>query len=283
MRILITGADGQLGRELQQVLGDHSLQLATRPDFDLLSPQVGEQILAASPEVIIHAAAYTAVDDAEREPERAMAVNANGTERVARAAAKIGARLIYLSTDYVFDGTKSAPYEEADLPNPLNVYGRSKLEGERRALAGCPRTLVVRTSWLYGKHGKNFVLTILKLAAQQPELRVVADQRGCPTHAGDLANAIARLLRMDLRGIIHAAGTGDCTWYEFACTIVGRMGLTTVVRAITTAEAGRAAPRPAYTVLATRKLARLGAALPHWREALDRFLQECHPLSPAEV
>ena len=277
MRILITGANGQLGRELQRALKDHTLLLGSWPEFDVLKGEVEKQTLEAEAEVVIHTAAYTDVDGAERDPETAMAINAEGTERVARAAAKSGSRLMYLSTDYVFDGKKSAPYGEKDEPNPLNAYGRSKLEGERRALASCPNTLVVRTAWMYSRHGKNFVKTVMQLARAQPELRVVADQRGCPTHAGDLAEAMARMLSLNLRGVIHATGGGNCTWHEFACAIVSLMGVPVTVHPITTAEAKRAAPRPAYAVLANRRLAKAGIVLPHWKDALVRFLSSTKP------
>jgi dTDP-4-dehydrorhamnose reductase len=188
MRILITGANGQLGFDLQCTLASHELVLMDLPAFDLTKPSGEEQVARAQPDVVIHAAAYTDVDGAEHQPDLAMAVNAQGTEWVARGAARVRARLIYISTDYVFDGLKRTPYLESDLTNPLNLYGKSKLEGERRALADCPNALVVRTSWLYGSHGKNFVKTMMRLAIEQPELRVVADQRGCPTNAADLAH-----------------------------------------------------------------------------------------------
>ncbi|TLY28876.1 MAG: dTDP-4-dehydrorhamnose reductase [Nitrospirae bacterium] len=274
MRILITGADGQLGRDLQLVLKGHTLIRAVWPEFDLLNTDVEKQVLAPRPDAVFHLAAYTDVDGAEREPSKAMAVNAEGTERVARAVDKAGARLIYLSTDYVFDGRKASPYVETDEPNPLNAYGRSKLEGERRALACCPSTLVVRSAWLYGVHGKNFVNTITRLASEQSALRVVADQRGCPTYAGDLAMALARMLDTDLRGVVHATGAGDCTWYEFACAIVSLMGSRVPVYPITTAEAGRAALRPSYSVLANVTLAKAGITLSHWKEALTRYMSE---------
>ncbi len=272
MRILITGAGGQLGSELQQVLAKEDVLAWDHPQFDLLSADVEDRVRLASPDVVIHAAAYTDVDGAEREPDRAMAVNAKGTEQVARGAAAAKARLIYISTDYVFDGIKSAPYVESDPPNPLSVYGKSKWEGERRALSCCANTLVVRTSWLYGATGKNFVKTILRLAREQRELRVVADQRGCPTNAHDLAAALGRILELDLRGIAHAAGTGDCTWQEFACEIVSLAGLTTPVLPITTAQAGRLAKRPANSVLANCVLKRFGIVLPHWKETLANSL-----------
>jgi len=274
MRILITGADGQLGRELRLVLNKHRLVLGVWPEFDLLKDDVERCVREADPDVIIHAAAYTNVERAEQEPDMAMAVNAEGTERVARAASKVGARLICLSTDYVFDGRKGTPYQETDKPNPLNAYGRSKLEGERRAVASCPNTLIVRTAWLYGVHGNNFVKTIMQRAVEQSELRVVADQRGCPTHAGDLAAALARVIETDVRGVAHATGAGDCSWYEFACAIVSLMGASVAVSPITTGESGSAVRRPPYSVLANQVLARVGITMPHWNGALTRFVHE---------
>ncbi|MGQ0811816.1 MAG: dTDP-4-dehydrorhamnose reductase, partial [Nitrospiraceae bacterium] len=277
---LITGADGQLGHELRRVLTSHELISCIWPDFDLLKPDVEQRILDARPEVVIHAAAYTNVDQAESQPDLAMAVNAEGTEKVARAATKTGARLFYVSTDYVFDGMKRLPYVESDMPNPMNVYGTSKLEGERRALACCPETLVIRTAWLYGAQGHNFVKTIMRLATEQPALRVVADQRGCPTHASDLAHAISRLLTTDLKGVVHATGMGDCTWHEFAQAIVGLMRTSVKVEAITTEEAGRPARRPAYSVMAHLRLSHVGIAMPDWKEALTRFVRDMYPVTP---
>jgi dTDP-4-dehydrorhamnose reductase len=274
VRIVITGANGQLGYELQQVLRDHQLTLLDMPAFDLTKPGVEAAIAAARPDVVIHAAAYTDVDGAEREPERAMAINAAGTERVAKGAATAGARLLYLSTDYVFDGRQGVPYRETDEPHPVNLYGRSKLEGERRSLTRCPNTLVIRTAWLYGAHGKNFAKTIMRLASEQPDLCVVSDQRGSPTHAGDLASAIKQVLGTNLKGIVHAAGAGDCTWYEFACEIVSLTGSPARVQTISTAESKRPAQRPLYTVLANHVLADAGIHLPHWKDALGRFLDQ---------
>jgi dTDP-4-dehydrorhamnose reductase len=279
MRILITGANGQLGRELQPVLHDHQLTLLDVPRFDLTKQGVEETIAAAKPHVVVHAAAYTDVDGAEREPERAMTVNAGGTERVAKGAATVGARLLYLSTDYVFDGCQGVPYRETDQPNPLNVYGRSKYEGEQRALAHCPNTLVIRTAWLYGSHGKNFVKTIMRLASEKPELHVVSDQRGSPTHAGDLAIALRKLIELNTSNFesrtLHLTGSGDCTWYEFAREIVSLMGSSVRVQPISTAESKRAAQRPLYAVLSNRVLADAGISLPHWKDALKRFISEC--------
>lgn len=280
MRILITGAQGQLGSALQQALSGEDLILKDLPAFDLTQPDSESQIVAARPSVILHVGAYTNVDGAEREPDRALLVNAQGTTMVARAAAMLNARLIYLSTDYVFDGTKSTPYREEDMPHPVNVYGQSKREGEIAASVGCPNTLVVRTAWLYGHAGNNFVKTIMRLAAEKPFLDVVGDQRGCPTNADDLALALKDLLKSDLRGICHVTNTGDCTWHEFAEAIVNRMDLSIPVRPITTAQAGRLARRPAYSVLAPGRLATVRALLPHWQDALARFMKEApHPAS----
>ena len=273
MRILITGANGQLGCDLQRTLVSHELILMDLPTFDLTKSLCEEQVASAQPDLVIHAAAYTDVDGAEHQPDLAMAVNAQGTEWVARGTTRAKARLIYISTDYVFDGLKKTPYLENDLANPLNQYGKSKLEGERRALDLCPNSLVVRTSWLYGAHGKNFVKTMMRLAVEQPELRVVADQRGCPTNAADLAQALAQMLRVNIRGIVHATGTGDCTWYELASAIVSATGRETPVHPITTAEAGRRAARPSYSVLANSVLKQSGITLPHWRDSLVQFVK----------
>lgn len=273
MRILITGAEGQLGHALQHALSGEDLILKDLPEFDLTRSDSESQIVAAHPSVILHVGAYTNVDGAEREPDRALAVNAQGTTVVARAAATLNARLIYVSTDYVFDGTQTTPYHEEDVPHPVNVYGQSKRAGEIAALTGCPNTLVVRTAWLYGHAGNNFVKTIMRLAGEKPFLDVVADQRGCPTNADDLALAVKDLFTSDLRGICHVTNTGDCTWHEFAEAIVSLMGLSTPVRPITTAQAGRLARRPPYSVLAQGRLGMVRALLPHWEGALARFMK----------
>jgi dTDP-4-dehydrorhamnose reductase len=279
MRILITGAQGQLGYALQQALSGEDLVLKDLPEFDLTQSDSESQIVAARPSVILHVGAYSNVDEAEREPERALAVNARGTTFVARAAATLNARLIYMSTDYVFDGTKSTPYQEEVFLNQINVYGQSKREGEVAALTGCPNTLVVRTAWLYGHAGNNFVKTIMRLAGEKLFLEVVEDQRSCPTNADDLALALKDLLTSDLRGICHVTNTGDCTWHEFAEAIVRRMDLSTPVRPITTAQAGRLARRPAYSVLAPGRLGTVRALLPHWQDALIRFMRHAPRLT----
>jgi dTDP-4-dehydrorhamnose reductase len=281
MRILITGANGQLGSALQQALAGEELILKDLPDFDLTNPACEEQILAARPDVILHVGAYTNVDGAEREPDRAGAVNVQGTVFVARAAEALQARLVYVSTDYVFDGMKSSPYTEQDSPNPINVYGASKYGGERAVLELCRNALVIRTAWLYGTTGHNFVKAIMRLAVEKSFLEVVADQRGCPTYADDLARAMKKLLASEVRGLCHVTNRGDCTWHEFAEAIVRQMGLSTVVRPITTAQAGRLAKRPAYSVLSLDRYAGICEPLPHWQDALVRFMKCMPHLAPA--
>jgi len=273
VRIVITGAQGQLGTDLQQALRRHQLTLLDLPTFDLTNPDCGRVIVEAVPEVVIHAGAHTDVDGAERNPALAMAVNAEGTERVARAAAQVGARLIYISTDYVFDGRGTRPYVETDQTNPISAYGESKRAGEQRALACCENTLIVRTAWLYGRHGKNFVKTMLQMAAERPCLKVVADQRGCPTFAEDLADMIGKLVAHPAQGVLHVTNEGDCTWHEFATEIVRLSGYRVPVEPITTADMPRPAMRPAYSVLSADRLHHLGFSMPTWEDGLQRFMK----------
>lgn len=273
MRIVITGAQGQLGTDLQQVLRGHQLALLDLPTFDLTHEDCGRLIVDAAPDAVIHAGAHTDVDGAERNPGLAMAINADGTERVARAAAQAGARLIYISTDYVFDGRGTRPYVETDRTNPVSAYGASKCAGEERALSCCDNTLVVRTAWLYGLRGKNFVKTMLQLAAERPCLKVVADQHGCPTFAEDLARMIGQLVTHPVRGILHVTNEGYCSWHEFATEIVRLSGHRVPVEAITTADMPRPAKRPAYSVLSVDRLHHLGFRMPTWQDGLARFLR----------
>lgn len=281
MRIVITGAQGQLGTDLRQVLQGHQLTLLDLPTFDLTHQDCGRVIVEAAPEVVIHAGAHTDVDGAERNPALALAVNAEGTERVARAAALVGARLIYISTDYVFDGRGTRPYVETDPTNPVSAYGESKRAGEQRALACCENTLVVRTAWLYGLHGRNFVKTMLQLASERPCLKVVADQRGCPTFSGDLAGMIGKLLAHPAQGVLHVTNAGNCTWHEFATEIVRLSGRPVPVEAITTADMPRPAKRPAYSVLSADRLHYLGFTMPSWQDGLQRFMKALPAVSSA--
>lgn len=272
MRILITGANGQLGKELARVFSSDTILPFDLPGFDLAGHDVAEQIVAAQPDLIVHAGAYTDVDGAEREPDRAMAINAAGTERVAQAACEANARLIYISTDYVFSGLKQSPYDEQDAPSPINAYGLSKWRGEQAVQRSGARSLIIRTAWLFGVSGKNFVKSIMQAAHAQSALKVVADQRGCPTHAADLADVIRTMGLEKVEGILHVTNRGDCSWHEFACAIVRAMGVDIPVVPISTEMAGRLARRPAYSVLGYDRLASMGIALPSWEEAVTRVV-----------
>src|SRR5208282_5750758 len=206
--------------------------------------------------------------------ELAFAVNRDGAVNVATAAKEVGARLVFLSSDYVFDGKKTTPYETADPRNPQSVYGRTKAEAEIKLQELIPDCCIARTSWLFGTGGKCFPDTILKLAASRPALDVVNDQRGCPTYSTDLARAIIQLCRKNASGIVHATNSGNCTWFEFAQKIVRSVGLVTEVRPVSSQQMARPAPRPAYSVLSPRSLQRYGIAMPAWQDALSRYLQD---------
>jgi dTDP-4-dehydrorhamnose reductase len=247
---LITGAGGQLGRALAETFP--AARALSRPDWDVTFPWGGER-----PELVLHAAAWTDVDGAEDDPQEAAAVNVGGTQNVS----DLGAPLVFFSTDYVFDGSKREPYLESDAPAPLGVYGRTKLLGE--AAAGA-ESWIVRSSWLFGSTGHNFLRTMLRLGADREEVAVVDDQRGCPTYVGHLAAAIRTLVERP-HGVYHVAAEGDCTWADFAEAIFEEVGLDCRVRRITAAEFAAKAPRPAYSVLRSEKGA---PELPHWREGL---------------
>lgn len=234
----------------------------TRADWDVELPPP----LQAPVDLVLHTAAWTDVDGAEDDPQEAAAVNVGGTQH----AAELGAPLVAYSTDYVFDGRKRTPYVESDGPNPLGAYGRTKLHGE--AAAG-EEAWIVRSSWLFGPTGKNFVRTMLRLGAERDEVAVVGDQRGCPTYVGHLAEATRELVATDRgRGVWHLAAAGDCTWAEFAAAIFEEAGLDCRVRPITTAEYGARAPRPAYSVLRSERAD--APVLPHWRDGLRACLAQ---------
>ncbi|MBH0182414.1 MAG: dTDP-4-dehydrorhamnose reductase [Nitrospira sp.] len=273
---MLTGSGGQLGRDLCRMLATETIIPKDLPDFDLTRQEIEAQIHDAKPDVIIHAGAYTDVDGSEHKPDMAMAVNRDGTARVARAAARAGARLIYVSTDYVFDGAAAVPYTEQDAPNPINAYGMSKYMGEQAVLASGADALVIRTAWLYGHHGKNFVKSIMSAAGREPALRVVSDQRGCPTFAEDLASALIALMGKHVSGVIHVTNRGNCTWHEFAEAIVREMGLAVPVAPISTEEAGRVAKRPRFSVLSQDRLLSLGIMMPEWRRSLAQFVTTAH-------
>jgi dTDP-4-dehydrorhamnose reductase len=220
------------------------------------------------------AAAYTDVDGCESHRELAFSVNRDGAVNVAEAAQQAGAKLIFLSSDYVFDGKKTSPYEVGDIRNPQSVYGHSKAEAEIKLLEILPHCCIARTSWVFGAGGRCFPDTILRLAASRPALDVVNDQRGCPTYTVDLARAIIQLCRKDARGIVHVTNAGDCSWFEFAQEIVTGSGLATQVRPVSSQQMARPAPRPAYSVLSATSLRRYGIEMPGWKDALGRYLQE---------
>jgi dTDP-4-dehydrorhamnose reductase len=249
---LITGAGGQLGAALQEAFPEADAR--TREKLDVTKP------LSVGAELVLHAAAWTDVDGAESDPAAAEAVNVVGTQNVVA----LGAPLIYFSTDYVFDGAKGEPYVESDEPSPLSVYGRTKLEGEREVREGW----IVRSSWLFGWTGHNFVRTMLRLGEERDEVSVVADQVGSPTYVSHLAEATRPVLELP-GGIWHVSAEGECSWAEFARAIFEEAGLDCRVREITTEELGRPAPRPAYSVLRSEKGA---PRLPHWREGLRACL-----------
>ena len=278
MRIVVTGATGMLGTALLPCLqGEHDVVGVNSRDFDISQrPAVQMAFRDLRPDFVYHLAAFTNVDGCETNPQKAMGVNAQGTQNVALACADVGAALLYISTDYVFDGSLPRPYREDDTPNPLSVYGQSKLGGESYVQSVVDRHFIVRTSWLYGPGGKNFVATILKIATERDELRVVCDQRGSPTYTLHLALKLAQMLQLNTYGTYHVGGVGNCSWFEFARTILKLGGFPRVrVVPISTEESGRKAPRPHNSVLDNQRLlaSHLGG-LPPWQEGLEHYLQE---------
>ncbi|OFW06748.1 MAG: dTDP-4-dehydrorhamnose reductase [Acidobacteria bacterium RIFCSPLOWO2_12_FULL_59_11] len=279
MRVAITGAGGMLGKDLAPLLAkSHEVLALHHAACDITEEAAVLRVFREwQPNLAVNCAAFTDVDGCEREPERAFAINAHGAGNVARAAAKAGARLFHISTDYVFDGAKRIPYQEADATNAINIYGQSKLEGEREVLnieSEGGKALVIRTSWLYGLQGANFVEKILQAAQTQRELEVVADQVGCPTWTMHLAQKIAKLIETEATGILHAAGSGECTRYEFARAIVEKLPKPVKVTPIDSTKINRPAKRPPYSVLDCRRLEELGLArMPHWRQALEEYFQ----------
>jgi len=278
VKVLITGARGQLGRDLESVFlstGNNQVISLGHNEMDVTRPALVKKLIAESkPGVVIHAAANTNVDGCELEPDNAYRVNALGARNVAVAAENTGAKLVYISTDYVFDGNAQRPYTEFDRTNPISVYGKSKLAGEQYVAVLSNKYFIVRTSWLYGEHGPNFVKTMLRLAKEKTELTVVDDQVGSPAYTKDLAGFIADLVGTELYGTYHATNTGSCSWYRFARAIFQLAGLEHVnVRPITTAELNRPAPRPAYSVLDHYCIRLEGLPdLRPWKEALQEYL-----------
>ena len=275
MKILITGAGGMLGRDvgLTARAANHEVVALTHEELDLQRPGVVRDALAREqPHAVINCAAWTDVDGAESDEVSATEVNGEAAGLLAAAAADVGASIVHPSTDYVFDGTATRPYVESDHTNPVNAYGRSKLAGEHAVAAANPRHFVVRTSWLFGAGGRNFVETMLGLAGAGGPVLVVRDQVGCPTYTGHLAGALIRLVDGESYGLHHIAGQGECSWFEFANEIFEQSAVETRAMSCTSDEFPRPAPRPAYSVLRTER--DYGFELPTWQEGLASYLSE---------
>ena len=275
MKVLILGATGLLGKALvREWSRDEMVSMGSR-DLDIRDAAHVDNVIGESrPDWVVLAAAYTDVDGCESREDLAFSVNRDGAVNVAAAAKRVGASLMFLSSDYVFDGSKASPYEVEDPRNPKSVYGRSKAEAEVMLLEIMPDCCIVRTSWLFGVGGKCFPDTILKLAVSQPALNVVNDQQGCPTYTVDLARAIVQLCRKTARGIVHVTNSGACSWFEFAQETMKGAGLTTEVRPVSSQQMACPAPRPAYSVLSATSLRQYGIEMPDWKDALRRYLEE---------
>jgi dTDP-4-dehydrorhamnose reductase len=275
MKAMIVGATGLLGKALmREWAGDEVVGFGSKEVDIRDAGKVQEVVEKARPDWIVLAAAYTDVDGCESNPDLAFAVNRDGPVNVAEAAKRAGAKLLFLSSDYVFDGKNTSPYETEDVRNPQSVYGRSKAEAELRLLELLPQCCIARTSWLFGTGGKCFPDTILKLATRRPALDVVNDQRGSPTYAVDLSRAIIGLCRNEAGGIVHVTNAGNCSWFEFAREIVKGAGLVTEVRPVSSQQMPRPARRPAYSILSPKSLHQYGISMPTWQDALRRYLEE---------
>ena len=269
-KVLVTGAKGMLGQDLCPVLEDSGYEVIETDvdNFDITSPNmVSNLLMKEKPEILIHCAAYTNVDKAEDEPDTARKINSLGTKNLAQACAKLGITLVYISTDYVFNGEKTEKYLPDDEPNPINVYGQTKLEGENYIKEICKKYYILRTAWLYGIHGKNFVETMISMA-DKPELKVVNDQIGCPTWTMELAQGIVEIIEEEFPfGIYHVCGSGSCSWFEFAQEIFKLTGETVNLIPCTTDEFPRKAKRPPHSVMENQNLCR------NWKLALKDYIK----------
>lgn len=278
MKILVTGAAGQLGFDVCRELAKRGIEHKgiDRSDLDICDKAaVREYLLAYAPEAVIHCAAYTAVDKAEDEPELCLAVNAGGTQNLAEVCKQLGAKLLYISTDYVFDGQGEQFYAVDDRPAPINIYGESKLAGERAVKNSLEKYFIVRTSWMFSCRGNNFVRTILGLAGVNKELGVVCDQIGSPTYAADLAKLLVDMVQTEKYGVYHASNEGVCSWAEFAEEIFKLAGRKTVVKPVSSGEFAAKAKRPLNSRLSKKSLDEAGLGrLPDWQDALRRCLKE---------
>lgn len=282
MKFFVAGANGMLASDLIPLLEEKGEILSgDLPDFDITDKKAIDNYLRkVKPDVVINCAAYTAVDRAEEEKETAYAVNGRGAGNLAEVCGKIKARLIHISTDFVFDGEKNRPYEEKDATNPISVYGSSKLEGERIIQEIMSDYVIIRTSWLYGQHGNNFVETVARLASEREDLGIVFDQIGSPTYAKDLSRAIINLISAE-PGIYNFSNEGVCSWYDFACEIIALLkekgGSLTLknLRPIRTEEYPTPARRPPYSVLDKSKYKKTTSkSIPHWRDGLIRYFEK---------
>jgi dTDP-4-dehydrorhamnose reductase len=276
MKVLVTGGGGQLAAEFPDVWSDADVWAPGRAELDVTDERSVDAAFARhDPSIVLHCAAWTDVDGAEADPDGALRVNELGSRLVARAAHRHTSILVAYSTDYVFDGHKAGGYVESDATDPRSAYGRTKLAGEQAVLEEEPGAYVVRTAWVFSPRGKNFVRTILRAGAERDELRVVDDQRGCPTYTRHLAQATRALVEGCRPDVYHLAGGGDCSWYELAGEIVRTAGLRARVEPISSDELQRPAPRPAVSIL--RSEHDCTPALPHWREGLEQCLAALTP------
>ena len=281
MKVLVTGANGMLGTDLVEILSDRDQVIPTDVTGNALHLDITDTkecldvILEHRPDIVVHCAAYTDVDGCERCPDKAFKLNALGTWNVAAACNLADAALVYVSTDFVFDGEKGEPYTEYDSPNPISRYGASKYAGEQHVRALCRRHYIARTAWLYGAHGKNFPLSIINAARQKKKLTVVADQTGSPTYTRDLAGAIKDIMTSPLYGTYHLTNSGSCTWYDFACETLSLAGIKDAeISAISTKDWPSPTKRPKYSVLRHYSLELQGRVdLRHWKDALADFMQ----------
>lgn len=279
MKILVTGSYGQLGKSLQRVFATDPEIEAVYTDYDTLDITNREAVLRCMTDthfdVVINCAAYTAVDQAETDEIKASALNTRAVGIIGEAAAKSGTKVIHISTDYVFSGENFRPYAENDEPYPQGIYGRTKLEGEGLLSSFCQNAMIIRTAWLYSEYGKNFVKTMLRLAANHPEVNVVSDQIGTPTYAGDLADAIHHIVKFEkwVPGIYHFTNEGVASWYDFAKAIFAESGISIKVNPLTTAQYPTPAKRPLYSVLSKAKIkSTFGINIPYWRDSLVKCL-----------
>lgn len=276
MKILVTGARGMLGSDLvQQLSGRHQVIAVDVEDVDVRKEEMAAFVEQERPGFVFHLAAYTRVDRAEDETELAAAINVGGTRNVVNGCKSMNIPLLFVSTDYVFDGKRTVPYVETDDPNPMNAYGNTKREAEKIIIDELSRWFIIRTGWLFGTHGKNFVDTIIQLAGERDHLEVVDDQQGTPTYTKDLAHALELFIEDQGYGTYHIANKGNCTWFDFANEIVSLIGAAVAVRPVSSEKMGRPARRPAYSVLDTGLFEdHFGYRMPTWRDGLRRYLEE---------